>query len=112
MIKKYLKLVNATIILMVDMQLCCLIIIMLWNCNGTCQKLQCNPCGYICYPGENTDHNCSYSAVTKSLRDEFAMAVLSGVLCNDPGGVAIENFVEMAYKFADAMLKRRELKWN
>jgi hypothetical protein len=46
---------------------------------------------------------------TKTLRDEFAMAALQGLLA-DGGGESWEKDAANAYKAADAMLKAREVK--
>jgi len=50
---------------------------------------------------------------TKTLRDEFAIAALNGVIseggmCKDD--MYIEDFVEFSYQVADAMMKQREIK--
>lgn len=50
-------------------------------------------------------------APIKELRDEFAMAALSGIL-SDPVGYGIEAYdkvMELSYKMADAMIKARKL---
>jgi hypothetical protein len=41
----------------------------------------------------------------KTLRDEFAMAALTGLLANP--NLASRSFEECAYEFADGMLKER-----
>jgi hypothetical protein len=57
------------------------------------------------------DHN---RAKLERLRDEFAMAALTGMISAvDPkseGSQAIKPITEAAYDFADAMLKARETK--
>ncbi len=44
---------------------------------------------------------------TKTLRDEFAMAAISGLLA-DPKVCADENTARLAYRMANFMLKARE----
>ena len=44
------------------------------------------------------------------LRDEFAMAALTGLVSYVVKGATFENVAEDAYKAADAMLKAREVK--
>lgn len=60
----------------------------------------------------------------KSLRDEFAMAALQGLCANSEEGQIVKSdgatcvsmedvqarFAELAYQYADAMLKAREVK--
>jgi hypothetical protein len=48
-----------------------------------------------------------YFTPTKTLRDEFAMAALTGLLAN-PNRVVYRLDVEEAYAYADAMLRARE----
>ena len=43
----------------------------------------------------------------KTLRDEFAMAALTGMLAGSPNDGSWQHFVEVAYKFADAMMQER-----
>jgi hypothetical protein len=49
------------------------------------------------------------SPETKTLRDEFAMAALSGRLANavDDGSMDVEDWVSDAYLFADKMMEAR-----
>lgn len=46
--------------------------------------------------------------IPKTLRDEFAMAALTGLLANPSTGVAWHLYPEWAYEIADEMLKARE----
>lgn len=50
----------------------------------------------------------------KTLRDEFAMAAMNGLL-SSPGEIerdtfddVVQSIADMAYEYADAMLERRE----
>jgi hypothetical protein len=44
------------------------------------------------------------------LRDQFAMAALTGLLANPDAAKYSKDRTEVAYEFADAMLKAREAK--
>lgn len=44
----------------------------------------------------------------KSLRDEFAMSALSGMLANPTMDFIWEKYPELAYKIADAMMEERK----
>lgn len=46
----------------------------------------------------------------KTLRDEFAMSAVMGLIRNTSGwGLNMESIAKDAYKLADALLKQREL---
>jgi hypothetical protein len=47
---------------------------------------------------------------TPSLRDQFAMAALTGLMAISPAKQSLEGIAEFSYIAADAMLKAREAK--
>lgn len=55
-------------------------------------------------------------AASRTLRDEFAMAALQGMIASDPvvdrKTVNRDVWARVAYEFADAMLRARESKPN
>ena len=60
-------------------------------------------------------HNLIENAIgsAPTLRDQFAMAALTGLLANSAPGesyATLEAPVEWSYKYADAMMKAREVK--
>ena len=51
-------------------------------------------------------HQLAMARQKKTLRDEFAMAALTGLIA-DPTGPNYSDVPEKAYRFADAMMKER-----
>ena len=47
----------------------------------------------------------AYAQLKKTLRDEFAMAALTGILARNSG--TYDENCEIAYQYADAMMKER-----
>ena len=70
--------------------------------------------------GANTFRNCTvgtyapdctvgtYAPETKNLRDEFAMAALTGFVANPNNIAGTEESAQWAYRYADAMIEARK----
>lgn len=52
----------------------------------------------------------SYFNNGMTLRDYFAAKALSGLIAHPDGGGSFESLAEYAYKYAESMLKAREVK--
>ena len=58
--------------------------------------------------GEYAEHYAPNEAPQLTMRDQFAMAALTGLIARAGEYASTDAFVSSAYKFADAMMKARE----
>ncbi len=61
-----------------------------------------------CHCFDRLAANSPSNSYGKKLRDEFAMAALTGLLANEDRDADASGYALDAYMFADAMLKARE----